>query len=182
MGLERAGSRVTAYTSPDGRTWTAVGSASIELGADVYVGIAVTSQSAEEYAVAQFSQVSLGGLPAGMEHRRDRRSQPPQERHGIPTVCIALPPAPPPRRAPIGCSFAYRRMQGDFDIAARVASSSAGANAGVMIRESLGADSRHAAVLVSSDKGYVFDRRIEIGAASERTDAGGQSSAAAPAG
>ncbi len=69
LGLERAGSRVTAYTSPDGSTWTAIGSESIELGADVYVGIAVSSDGAGESAVAQLSQVSVGGLPAGMRHR-----------------------------------------------------------------------------------------------------------------
>ena len=60
---------MTAYTSPDGSTWTAIGSESIELGADVYVGIAVSSDGAEQSASAQLSQVSIGGLPAGMRHR-----------------------------------------------------------------------------------------------------------------
>ena len=181
IGLERAGSRVTAYTSPDGGTWTAVGSASIALGADVYVGIAVTSQSAEERAVAQFSQVSLGGLPAGMEHRQiggPDTAGTAWHSEGVYSLAAGATAKDSPDRV----QFAYRRMQGDFDLAARVASSSAGASAGLMIRESLGADSRHAAVLVSSDTGYVFDRRIEIGAAIERTDAGpGGTPASTPA-
>ena len=63
-------------------------------------------------------------------------------------------------------------MQGDFDVVARVASLAEGANAGVMIRESLAADSRHVALLVSESDGYAFDRRTETGVPAERTDGG----------
>ena len=114
IGLERAGSRVTAYTSPDGTTWTAIGSESIELGADVYVGIAVTSQDAAQSAVAQLSQVSVGGLPAGMRHRNiggtqaegprgNRRAHTPsaprcrEGRHAR-SISLCLPPAARGRR------------------------------------------------------------------------------------
>ena len=90
---------------------------------------------------------------------------------GVYTLAVAAAGAQPDQ-----FHFAYRRLQGDVDVVARVASFTAGANAGVMIRESLDADARHAAVLVSGDKGYVFDRRTEIGAAAERAD-GGQGTA-----
>ena len=72
LGLERAGSRVTAYASPDGSTWTAIGSESIELGADVYVGIAVSSDGAGQSASAQLSAAGgrrFTGRHAAPQHR-----------------------------------------------------------------------------------------------------------------
>jgi len=172
IGLERAGSRVTASTSPDGTTWTAIGTTSIELGADVYVGIAVTSQDAAQSAVAQLSQVSVGGLPAGMRHRnvggpaKGGRAWQSEGTYTLVASAIAK------GESHDQFHFAYRRLQGDVDVVARVASVTEGANAGVMIRESLAADSRHAALVVSGTTGYAFDRRTETGAASERTDGG----------
>jgi hypothetical protein len=171
LGLERAGSRVTAYMSPDGKTWTAIGSESIELGADVYVGIAVTSSDPAQGAVAQLSRVSVGGLPAGMRHRSvggPGTSGTAWHSEGVYTLTAGGGAA---RDAHDRFHFAYRRMQGDLDVVARVTSLSPAANAGVMIRESLSADSRHAAILVSG-KNIAFDRRTETGASSERTDGG----------
>ena len=172
IGLERAGSRVTAYTSPDGTTWTAIGSESIELGADVYVGIAVTSQDAAQSAVAQLSQVSVGGLPAGMRHRNiggTIKGGAAWQSEGTYTLSAG---GVAKGDTPDQFHFAYRRLQGDIDVVARVTSLTEGANAGVMIRESLAADSRQAAVVVSGKSGYTFTRRTEIGAASEPADGG----------
>ena len=174
LGIERTGSRVTAYTSPDGSTWTPIASTSLNLGADVYVGVAVASSGAEA-AVAQLSQVSLGGLPAGMQHGQiggPAAAGTAWHSDGVYTLAVGAAGADSPDQF----HFAYRRLQGDLDVVARVASFTAGANAGVMMRESLDAEARHAAVLVSDDKGYVFDRRTEIGAAAERAD-GGQGTA-----
>src|SRR5690606_6316524 len=58
--------------------------------------------------------------------------------------------------------FARRQMTGDGTIVARVASIQAAdpwAKAGVMMRESLAAGSRHAFALLSSGKGTAFQRR-----------------------
>ncbi|MCC7491732.1 MAG: hypothetical protein IT204_05270 [Fimbriimonadaceae bacterium] len=41
--LVRAGSTFTAYTSTDGKTWHQAASETIAMGADIYVGVAVTS-------------------------------------------------------------------------------------------------------------------------------------------
>ena len=92
LGLERTGSRVTAYTSPDGSTWTAIGSESIELGADVYVGIAVSSDGAGESASAQLSELAVGGLPAGMRTATSV-GPPPRGPRGTRQAHIPLPPA-----------------------------------------------------------------------------------------
>jgi regulation of enolase protein 1 (concanavalin A-like superfamily) len=175
LGLERLGSRVTAYSSADGATWTAIGSDSIELGADVYVGIAVTGYDAGQRAVAGMSQVSVGGLPAGMRHGdigdpAGRGNA--WHTQGTYTISTGGAAASDTRDQ---FHFVYREMQGDMDVVARVASLTdvnGRAKAGVMIRESLTADSRHAAVLVTSENGYVFDWRAETGGVTEHTAGG----------
>ena len=71
--------------------------------------------------------------------------------------------------------FAYRTLAGDGSIVARVAgvtNTDVWAKAGVMIRESLSAGSRHAAMLVSSGKGLAFQRRTSTGGVSTHTGGG----------
>ena len=60
--------------------------------------------------------------------------------------------------------FIYQPITGDLDVIARVASltrADAWSKAGVMIRESLAAGSRHAMVAASAAQGYTFQRRLE---------------------
>ena len=56
--LERIGNSFNAYSSPDGATWTLVGSDTIAMGANVYVGLAVTSHTTAASATATFDGVS----------------------------------------------------------------------------------------------------------------------------
>jgi regulation of enolase protein 1 (concanavalin A-like superfamily) len=68
--------------------------------------------------------------------------------------------------------FTYRQMTGDGTIVARVASlsgSEAWTKAGVMIRTLLTAESAHALMLVSRQKGVAFQRRRSAGATSVNT-------------
>jgi phosphatidylserine/phosphatidylglycerophosphate/cardiolipin synthase-like enzyme len=57
--LRRAGSSITAYVSSDGVSWSAVGTDTIELGATVYVGLALTSHRDGTLASASFDNVSV---------------------------------------------------------------------------------------------------------------------------
>ena len=57
--LERRGSVISAYRSTDGVTWTFVGSDSFTMGADVYVGLAVSSHDNSRLATATFEGVSV---------------------------------------------------------------------------------------------------------------------------
>ena len=57
--LERIGATVNAYTSPDGVTWTLVGSDTIVMGANVYVGLAVSSHTTTAAAQVTFDNVSM---------------------------------------------------------------------------------------------------------------------------
>ena len=56
--LERIGNTFNAYSSPDGSTWTLVGSDTIPMAATVYVGLAVTSHTTTALATATFDNVS----------------------------------------------------------------------------------------------------------------------------
>ena len=57
--LDRAGTAVTAFQSADGVSWTTVGSDTIDLGADVYAGLAVSSHTASATATATFDHVAV---------------------------------------------------------------------------------------------------------------------------
>ena len=56
--LQRSGSTITASTSPDGVTWTVVGSETIAMPNTVFIGLAVTSHSDGVLATASFSNVT----------------------------------------------------------------------------------------------------------------------------
>jgi hypothetical protein len=57
--LGRTGSTLTGYVSADGATWTPVGSATIALGASVYVGLMVTAHNDAVRSTATFDSVSV---------------------------------------------------------------------------------------------------------------------------
>jgi len=57
--LVRRGNVVEGFVSADGKTWSAIGSLSIDLGGDIFAGLAVTSHNAATEATAEFDDVSL---------------------------------------------------------------------------------------------------------------------------
>jgi hypothetical protein len=68
--------------------------------------------------------------------------------------------------------FVYQSLSGDGQITARVATESATnawTKAGVMIRESLAANARHAMMVVTPGNGTAFQRRVTAGGASTHT-------------
>jgi regulation of enolase protein 1 (concanavalin A-like superfamily) len=56
--VERLGSTINAYASPDGTTWTLVGSDTIPMTATVYIGLAVSSHTTTA-ATASFDNVTV---------------------------------------------------------------------------------------------------------------------------
>ena len=71
--------------------------------------------------------------------------------------------------------FVYRPVIGDVDLRVRVVSlgyTDVWAKAGIMIRESLTADARHAFAAASAGAGYAFQRRPDPGGPSEHTSGG----------
>jgi hypothetical protein len=60
LKLARSGSTFTASTSPDGTTWTKVGTATISMAANVYVGLVVCSHTTSALNASTFDNVNAG--------------------------------------------------------------------------------------------------------------------------
>lgn len=185
--LARVGTTVTAYTSMDGATWKAIASDTINLGSTVYVGLAVTSHDTNMRTWATISQVNVGGATA---------PPPPPPAGGLPQGQANADIGAPPLAGSVSHSngdytirgsgadiwgaadqfhYLYQPVSGDVDVTARVTSMTARsryAKAGVMIRESLAAGSRHAFMMIRSKGGYAFERRVQPDTFSSHTDGG----------
>ncbi|MBN2473869.1 MAG: lamin tail domain-containing protein [Pirellulales bacterium] len=68
--LVRQGNTVTAYSSPDGSSWSQIGSDTISFSGDVEIGIMVTSHSGGVLCTAEFENVSVGNLVNGTALQR----------------------------------------------------------------------------------------------------------------
>jgi regulation of enolase protein 1 (concanavalin A-like superfamily) len=173
--LVREGTRLSAFTSTDGAAWTLVGSDSIPLPATVYVGLAVTSHNATVPARATFDHVAIHPIamsdgdigPVGAAGSSSSSG-------GTTSVSGAGADVWGTTDA---FHYSYRHVTGDVDIVARIASVqyvSAWSKAGVMVRGSLGASSRHASVFVTPAKGIAFQRRLESSGISTSTAVAGE--------
>ena len=173
----RSGNTVTTYWSATGSNWTTIGSVTLPLNASAYVGIAVTSHNPGARTTATVSDVRVvrKGLPA------------PQKSVDIGSPTLAGTASYSSGTYTVKAAgtdiwsaadqfhFAYQPMTGNAQIVARVASitnTHAWAKAGVMIREALTAQSRHASMFTSVAKGYAFQRRPETGGLSVHTSGG----------
>ena len=172
--LVRKGSTVTAYSSSNGSTWSTIGSQTVALGAAAYVGIATTSHNTSSSTTATVSQVTVNplSLPAPQQARDV----------GAPTIAGSTNYNQGVYTIHAGGAdiwgtsdqfhFVYQPMTGDGEIVARVRSitnTNSWAKAGVMIRETLAAGSRHASAFVTPGSGYAFQRRIDPGGISQNT-------------
>lgn len=173
--VSRRGSRLTAYLSRDGSSWTLVDSDTIALGQTVYAGLAVTSHAVAARATAKFSAVTLGSVavPSGMANADvGSPAIPGSVQHAAGTYTITA------AGTDIWDSsdqfhFVYQSVSGDFDVRARVASlqnTNTWTKAGLMIRESLAAGSRHAFAAVTGGAGFAFQRRTNTNGPSDHTD------------
>jgi regulation of enolase protein 1 (concanavalin A-like superfamily) len=172
--LVRKGSTVTAYCSPNGSTWSAIGSQTIALGASAYVGIATTSHNTSSATTATVSQVTVNSLSLPAPQRAMDIGAPAiagstTYNQGVYTIHAGGSDI-------WGTSdqfqFVYQPMTGDGEVVARVRSitnTNDWAKAGVMIRETLAAGSRHASAFVTPRAGYAFQRRIDPGGISQST-------------
>lgn len=177
LRLVRSGSTLTAYSSPDGVTWTTIGSDTIQLGVTAYVGIAVTSHNAGALTTASVSNVDVLpvgelSLPAG------------QAAMDIGSPALNGATTYSGGRYTISAAgtdiwgtadqfrYVYQQASGDVDVKLRVASLTSAdrwSKAGVMIRQSLSADSPHGYAMVSAGRGYAFQRRLYAGDISAST-------------
>ena len=168
--LTRSGSTFTAAASADGVTWAQVGTPrTINMTASVYVGLAVSSGQNSTLATATFDNVSLtpgvpstpSSLPTGWLNQDVGSvgvAGSASYAGGIFTVRGAGQQI---WNTADGLHLAYQSLAGDGTIVARVGSLTGGASsqsAGVMIRETLTANSKHAYVAFSQSQIYFTNR------------------------
>jgi endonuclease/exonuclease/phosphatase family metal-dependent hydrolase/regulation of enolase protein 1 (concanavalin A-like superfamily) len=174
--LIRSGSTFTAYRSSDGRGWSTVGSASITMAATVYVGLAVSSHDRGRLTAASFSNVVVGqSVQAGWRSADIG----PVGGAGSASAGSGTMDVTGAGEDIWGAAdrfrFTYTTLTGDGELVAQVRSIqniSGWTKAGVMMRESLRDDARHAFMLVSAGKGLAFQRRTSTSALSTSTAGG----------
>ncbi len=168
--LVRAGSLVTAYTSPDGNSWTAIGTATIQLGSAAYVGVAVTAHNEFSPTTATVSNVSV--LQSGQTARDiGGPALAGSTNYSGGTYTITASGRDIWDSAD-QFQFVFKPAVGDMDVVAHVLSigyADRWSKVGVMIRESLNTGSRHAFALASAGRGYAFQRRVTTNGVSEHT-------------
>jgi hypothetical protein len=174
LWLSRRGTRISAYAAVDRDSWRLVGSDTIILGDQVLAGLAVSSHDAAASATAVFSNVLVGPTPAwthadvgavGVEGSWSTSETSMQVAGAGGDVWDDAD----------AFHFVWAPLSGDGEIVARVASVQnvrPWSKAGVMIRETLDPGSAHAFLVVSSARGYAFQRRVSGGGMSTGTAAG----------
>jgi regulation of enolase protein 1 (concanavalin A-like superfamily) len=175
--LVRVGSRLTAYSSTDGASWTMIATETVTLETTAYIGLAVTSHDPDVRTTANLLNVSVASaaLPPGQLGADI----------GAPAITGHVTFGEGQYAISAGGAdiwdpadefhYVYQAIRGDVDVSMRVVSICAAdpsSKAGVMIRESLSADSRYAMSLVSANTRYGYRRRQDPDLPSEETDAG----------
>jgi regulation of enolase protein 1 (concanavalin A-like superfamily) len=182
--LVRAGDTITAYQGTDGSQWTKINAITLPLGARIYVGLAVTSHASGITTTSTISNVLIkttapAPAPAGVPAPQTAADI------GSPALAGSTTYASGVYTINAGGTdiwstsdefhYVYQRVSGDVEIIARVSGLGAAngwSKSGVMIRESLDANSRHAFATVTPSNGYAFQRRIDTGGYSATTSGG----------
>jgi len=169
--ISRIGNTFTSYISPDGATWTTVGSQTITMNSTIYVGMVVTSHNTSLLCTGTFSNLAI--VPTVYWGSADIGSVP---YAGASFYSNAVASVAGSGADIWGTSdafhYTYLSASGDCDITARVASVSntnASAKAGVMIRETLNANSTQAMAIVTPGSGIGFQWRSATGGSSSST-------------
>jgi len=170
--LARAGGTITASCSADGKEWKQVGQATVNLPVVAYVGLALTSRDNTKLATATFDNVDVaragGSVPAPWKAKDVGTVEPEGE-----SACNAGKWTMTAAGADIwdpsdSFHFVHQPLSGDGSIVAQVQRLEAvdgWSKAGVMIRESLAADSAHVMTVVTGSSGVHVQLRPSTGGA-----------------
>jgi len=184
--IVRKGSSFSAYRSSNGTSWTLIGTDTVSMSGTVYVGLAVTSQRPGGSTTTGFTDVVVSAATAG-----DRLST------ALPSPWVSrdIGSSRPAGSATYSSGtftikgggadiwgtsdqfhFAYRTLNGDGEIVARVGSlqqTDIWAKAGVMVRASLYANASFAYALTSASQGVWFQKRNSSGASATSVNSTG---------
>jgi regulation of enolase protein 1 (concanavalin A-like superfamily) len=174
--VTRSGNTLTGYYSTNGTNWTSLGSTSIALPTRVYVGLAVSSINTSALNTVTFTNVAMnpgsttGTLPAPWI-TQDIGSPSLTGAAGFASgTFTVIGSGADIWNASDQFRFVYQPLDGDGEIVARVTSQQnthEWAKAGVMIRDSLSGNARHASALITPSNGFVFEWRSSTGASSD---------------
>lgn len=149
--LVRSGDTFTAYQSEDGTTWDSVGSISLPMGATVYGGIAVTSHNAGTLCTATFDSLTVTGGGGVVWTGADIGSVTPVGSDSVDGTAATVSGAGADIwGAADAFHYAYRSWSGDGTFVVQVDSvgnTDPWAKAGIMVRETLAANSAHVMML-----------------------------------
>ena len=166
LRLVRKGNLFTAYSSDTGASWTQLGSDTISMAADVYVGLAVTSHQPSLTATASFTGLAFGAaapLPAPWV-AGEIGSQTPSGAASLASGVFTVTGGGPDIAGTSDqFEFVYQPITGDTQIVAWVANLQAAdgwSKAGVMIRGGLTASAPHASLFATGANGWTFQRRL----------------------
>ena len=170
--LTRSGSLFTAYVSANGTTWTQVGTATLTMGSSVSASLAVTSHNNSALGTATFDNVSVTPYPS------------PWLTGDIGTTGLlgsaefynaahTVKGAGTFGGANDGFRYVYQTLSADGSIIARVSTlnnTGTSARVGIMMRDTLNANSRMAALTVDGSGAWRWQRRTTTGGSVSTTN------------
>jgi regulation of enolase protein 1 (concanavalin A-like superfamily) len=166
--LTRVANTFTGFSSADGINWIELGSATIEMPATLYVGLAVTSHRSGYLTTGSFANISGFNLPVNPPVSQDIGSANPAGSASLKNGTFTLSGSGLGIwNASDGFQFNHQQLKGDGELIARVAITGnpggrLSARVGLMMRESLAADSRNVMVFQSGN-GNRFQYRTYTG-------------------
>lgn len=167
--LVRSGNSLTGYYSTNGSSWTQLGTETISLTNQVYVGLAHTSHDAALTGLAKFANVSV---QTSAWANRDIGTPLAGSATVSGSTVTTRAAGDDIWNASDNFHYVYQPLAGDGALVAQVSAleaTDAWAKAGVMIRDGLAANARNALVAITAANGATFQRRTAAGAASVST-------------
>jgi regulation of enolase protein 1 (concanavalin A-like superfamily) len=172
--LSRRGNLFTASRSADGQSWKTVSTATISMPAATFVGLAVTARDANLTATATMSNVSIEQSATSESTSSPSTATWSNSDVGSPiTAGSSTISSGTYTVSGAGWDiwdnrdefqYLYQRVTGDVEIIARLEGITGAdewwSKAGVMLRESLAAGSRHALMAGTGRSGWAFQRRL----------------------
>lgn len=178
--LSRVGNTFTGYVSPDGNAWTPVGSRTLALPSQVYIGFAASSHGSNIHTVATFENAAVTGStppppppePVWTQRNWGTATGSFTEAGDAGAVASITATSGDIYGASDSGVFVYQPWSGATNFVTRVTAagnSHAWAKAGLMIRASLEPNAANAFVALTPGTGAVFQSRSALSGAQTTT-------------
>ena len=172
LRLTRSGTLVTAYVSANGTAWTQIGTTTLGMASTVSVGLAVTSHNNAVLGTATFDNVSITPFPSPWASA-DIGSTGLQGSAEFFGSAFTVKGAGTFGGTIDSCRYVYQPLNGNGTVIARVSGlQDTGANArvGIMLRDTLAANAKTAALTVTGSGAWRWQRRATTGGSISTTN------------